>query len=184
MEVNESMTKRILVIIIPLIVLLFLIYLFVPFKVSFPSRVSQLLFIYDDDDSVDIKQQLSYSVGSFGKSAKVDNDGNVQITINRFVLFALKNRCAKEIKLIDRSDIKISNKGVIVYCTKEQVPKSIIDADVFVRFLVLRNICEGGSPNKINLFVKFSNEDTGETYIDANWPYQEYNIDRKDFFDD
>ena len=169
-----------------ILVLLSLLYCVIPYKITLSAELSQLVFVYDSEDSIDIQQQVSYTLGEFvSKTSSLEKDtGNTTLYINKFILFKWLNDCKKELNYFNSEGIEVNNNNVTVNCEKEDVPQTMIYVDAHVRYLVVKQLLSGVSPEKINVKVTFIEKSSGNILIYADWPKEIYNIDRELFFDE
>lgn len=60
----------------------------------------------------------------------------------------------------------------------------MIDADEFIRYNAVKQLFYGNKAQKINIKVEFIEKTTEKILISAEWPKEEYNIDRDTFFNE
>ena len=168
------------------IISLFLLYIIIPYKIILSPQLSQLAFTYDSEDSIDIKEQVSYTLGSgVAKTARVEKDtGNTVLFANKRILFNWLKKCKKNCSYIDSNGIEASDFYVKIKCSKEEVPRKMLDADEFIRYYVVKQLLYGVETEKINIKVEFIEQSTEKVLISAEWPKEEYNIDRELFFNE
>lgn len=168
------------------LILFVLLYVLIPHKIVLSPRLSQLAFIYDSEDSVDIKEQVSYTLGNgVAKTAKIEKEtGNTVLFANKLTLCNWLMKCKKNCSYVNPNGIETNDYNVKIKCSKEDVPRKMIDADEFIRYYVVKQFLYGIETQKINVKVEFIEQTTGEILISADWPKEEYNIDREQFFNE
>lgn len=163
-----------------------LCYCIIPYKIILSPELSQLVFVYDSEDSIDIQQQVSYTLGkAVSNTVELEKDsGNTILSVNKFILFKWLKDCEKHLIYIDSKEIEAKDNEIIVKCSKEDVPRKMIDADEYVRYFVVKQLLSGVTVEKINVKVTFIEEFSDNILISADWPIEEYNVDRNQFFDE
>lgn len=178
---NRKKVKWVVLVIISL----FVLYVITPYKIILSPSLSQLSFSYDSEDSIDIKEQVSYTLGDrVANTAFFDEEtGNTVLFVNKFILFKWLKNCEKHCSYVDTNGIEISKSDIKIKCSKEDVPRKMIDVDEFVRYSVVKQLLYGTNTQKINVNVEFIEQTTNNVLISAEWPREEYNIDIELFFD-
>lgn len=179
---NRKKVKWVVLVLISFLIL----YVIIPYKIILSPELSQLLFVYDSEDSVNIKEQVSYTLGNrVADTAIVENKtGDTVLYVNKLVLFNWYKKCKKDCTYVDSNGIEASENYVKIKCSKENVPRKMIDADEFVRCYAVKQLLYGIKTQKINVKVDFIEQTTQKVLISAEWPKEEYNIDREYFFND
>lgn len=179
---NRKIVKWLVLVLISL----FILYFIVPYKIILSPRLSELAFTYDSEDSVDIKEQVSYTLGSrVAKTAIVEKEtGDTVLFVNKLILFNWLKKCKKNCSYVDSNGIEVGKSYIKIKCSKEEVPRKMIDADEFIRYYVVERLFYGIETRKIILNVEFIEQTTGNVLISAEWPKEEYNIDREHFFNE
>lgn len=169
-----------------LLISLFILYVIIPYKIILSPKLSELVFAYDSEDSVDIQEQVSYTLGDrVAENAIVEKEtGNTVLLVNKLILLNWLKKCKKNCSYIDSNGIELSESHIKIKCSKEDVPKKMIDVDEFVRCCVVEQLLYGIETQKIILNIEFIEQTTENVLISAEWPKEEYNIDREQFFDE
>lgn len=158
----------------------------IPRKITLTPELSQLVFVYDSEDSGDVKEQVSYTLGNnVARTVGIEKgSGNTVFFANKVILFKWLKYCKKNCSYADTDGIEAGKSYVRVKCSKEEVPERMIDAEEFIRYSAVKQQFYGNKAQKINIKVEFIEKATGKILISAEWPKEEYNIDRDTFFNE
>ena len=158
----------------------------IPRKITLTPELSQLVFVYDSEDSGDVKEQVSYTLGNnVARTVSIEKESdNIVFFANEVTFFKWLKDCKKNCSYADTDGIETGRSYVKVKCYKEEVPERMIDADEFIRYNAVKQLFYGNKAQKISIKVEFIEKTTGKILISAEWPKEEYNIDRDTFFNE
>ena len=114
----------------------------------------------------------------------IEESDNIVFFANKVTLFKWLKDCKKNCSYADTDGIETGRSYVKVKCYKEEVPERMIDADEFIRYNAVKQLFYGNKAQKINIKVEFIEKTTEKILISAEWPKEEYNIDRDTFFNE
>lgn len=178
--------KVIMLFLLVLICVLCLVYTYIPRKYVISPVVSQMLFVYSEDDEINISEQISYSMGNrVSKTAYYDKSGNTVFSANRTELKKFKSRCKLEYDAFDyRNFVTMSSDcHTITIKDSDNLRLCIVKSGLVFQYCIIDQILDNISSNDMNIHVIIIDESNNKTVCDINWPKQDPLIAFNDYQD-